>query len=84
MKDVEAINEVCEELTAATSRYGSFRDMHEGWGKIYEEVDELWDEVKAWKSAMPEGPYKVAAREKLRAEAKQVAAMAIRFMMDLT
>lgn len=76
MKDVRAINEVCEELTKAMERYPSFKSFHEGYAIILEELDELWDEVKPKPS--------LRDKEKLRAEAKQVAAMAIRFMIDLT
>lgn len=43
---------------------------HEAWAVLYEEVDELWDEVKS------------NNREKQRLEAVQVAAMAIRFLVE--
>lgn len=76
MRDVQAINEVCEELTKAMEKYPSMSSYHEGWAVILEEVDELWDEVKL-KPALRD-------KEKLRAEAKQIAAMALRFMIDLT
>ena len=68
--------EVEEELYAATSKFGAFASAHEGYAVLKEEVDELWDEVKK--------NQKVRSVEKLRAEAKQVAAMALRFMIDLT
>ena len=48
---------------------------HEGWAKMLEEVDELWEEVRR-KSAL-------RSKAAMRAEAKQVAAIAIRFMGDL-
>ncbi len=47
---------------------------HEGYAVLEEEVDELWDEVKA------NHPERVA---RMRAEAIQVAAMAIRFIEDV-
>lgn len=61
---------VKEELEQATSRYGRFNSPHEGYGVILEELDEMWDEIKF--DNVP----------KARQEAVQVAAMAIRFLMD--
>lgn len=87
MKDVQAVNEVCEELTRALDRYPSFNSPHEGYSVILEEVDELWDLVKAWKATKPNtqlDPYQDRCKTAFRAEAKQIAAMAIRFMVDLT
>ena len=50
--------------------------FHEGYAVILEELEELWDEVKL-------KPH-MRSKEKLRVEAMQIAAMAIRFMVDLT
>jgi hypothetical protein len=60
------------ELYVATERYGSFNSAHEGYAVILEELDELWDEVKRRDKSIP----------RMRAEAIQVAAMAMRFVMD--
>ena len=49
---------------------------HEGISVIEEEYDELWDEIKLKPSKRDP--------KRLREEAKQVAAMALRFMIDLT
>ena len=46
---------------------------HEGYAVILEELDELWEEVK---SQHPD-------RQRMRAEAAQVAATALRFMVDV-
>lgn len=46
---------------------------HEGYAVILEELDELWDEVCAQSCDLA----------KARKEAAQVAAMGIRFLMDL-
>jgi hypothetical protein len=73
-KQLAAVDEVVKELTAATAAHGPMRGNHEGYAVILEELDELWDEVKK----------RTPDKAKLRAEAKQVAAMAIRFMLDLT
>ena len=62
------------ELETATSSFGSFNSAHEGYAVLLEEVDELWDEIKADK--LP------GARERQVAEAIQVAAMAARFILD--
>lgn len=76
MKDVDAINEVCEELLRAEANYPAMASFHEGYAVILEELEELWDEIKQ----------KPTARNKdlMRAEAVQVAAMAVRFIVDLT
>lgn len=50
-----------------------FASAHEGYAVLQEEVEELWEEVKKRE------PDKV----RMRAEAIQVAAMALRFVMDV-
>lgn len=59
------------ELIRATSRFGPFASTHEGYAVILEELDEMWDEIKANR---PDA----ACRE-----AVQVAAMATRFLVDM-
>ena len=66
----DIINSVLIELNKATTKHGPFHSTHEGYAVIKEELEELWDEVK------------VNNKEKARLEAIQVAAMAIRFIMD--
>ena len=63
--------EVKEELKRATRKFGPFNSPHEGYAIIKEEVEELWDDIKA-------NNY-----ENQRAESIQVAAMALRFIFDL-
>ena len=70
---LSAINGVTLELSRAVQKHGSMHGPHEGYAVILEELDELWDEVKA---QHPD-------RERLRAEACQVAATAVRFMVDV-
>lgn len=65
--------EIDSELWMARHTYGPMRSAHEGFAILLEEVDELWDEVKK----------KESDRAKMRAEALQVAAMAIRFAQDV-
>jgi len=69
---------VRSELDNAMFNHPTFNSKHEGFAVILEEVDELWDAVKRIKSitdTKQNGP--------LRQEASQVAAMAIRFLIDL-
>lgn len=65
-----AVELVLAELARATAKFGPFHSAHEGWAVLREEVDELWWEVKA------------NDRDRQRAEAVQVAAMALRFLRD--
>ena len=68
---VEAVREVTEELQRARRKFPPFQSMHEGAAVIREEHDEFWEDVKKndWLGA--------------RLEAIQLAAMAIRFLVDL-
>ncbi|MEN6291211.1 MAG: hypothetical protein ABFD07_04230 [Methanobacterium sp.] len=69
------ISDVMVEYDRAVSNYGSFQSPHEGYAIILEELDELKAEV--WKKPS------VRSSEKMREEAIQVAAMAIRFIIDV-
>ncbi len=68
----KVVDEVVAELERATDLHGPMSSPHEGYAIIQEEVDELWEEVKTNPQDM----------EKMRAEVIQVAAMAIRFILD--
>jgi hypothetical protein len=68
-----AVNEASAELSHAMGIYGAMRGMHEGYAVILEELDELWDEIK---QRNPD-------KRRVRAEAIQVAAMALRFVADV-
>ncbi len=69
------IAEVVAELKRASAKFPPFNGPHEGYAVILEELDELWEEVKASKPT--------ADRAAMRAEAVQVAAMAMRFIVDV-
>lgn len=66
-----ALNQVRTEMVAAFEKHRPMHSPHEGYGVILEEVDELFDEVKA--NNLP----------RAKEEAVQVAAMATRFIVDL-
>lgn len=66
--------EVGDELSSALVKFPSLHGPHEGYAVILEELDELWAEVKHDHGREP-----VA-----RKEAVQVAAMALRYILDVT
>lgn len=74
--EAEALREVVSEYLSAARRFPAFNSAHEGYAVLAEEVDELWDEVRAKQGARDPGA--------LRSEAKQVSAMGFRFMVDVT
>lgn len=74
-KQIAALNQVLDELKRACESFPPFASAHEGFAILKEEVDELWDEVK--KNPKTRDP------QKLLVEAKQVATMAMRFMLDV-
>ena len=76
MKEPEAVALVLQELQAARLKFGPFNTQHEGYAVILEELDELWTEVK--KKHRQRDP------EATKREAVQVAAMSLRFLVDLT
>ena len=75
MKAEDAIHLICEEFSRATAKNGAFNSAHEGYAVILEELDELWNEVKLKQS--------LRDPEKMRKEAVQVGAMALRFLVDV-
>ncbi len=70
-KIIELMMQITDEFTEATNKFGAFNSTHEGYAVIQEELDELWDAVKS------NDPVKAIV------EAKQVGAMALRFMYDI-
>jgi hypothetical protein len=69
------LEDVMDELLAASAKFGAFNSAHEGFAVLKEEVDELWEEVRAKQGGR--NP------DALRKEAIQVAAMACRFVVDV-
>lgn len=78
MTAAEAARVALEEYERATRLFGEFNSQHEGYAILLEEVDELWDAVKLNHRRHPD------RAERIRREAVQVAAMALRFLVDCT
>ena len=72
---LEALRAVSDEVQRAQSIYGAFASAHEGYAVLLEEMDELKDEV--WKSPSKRD------YDAMMKEACQVAAMAIRLMIEI-
>lgn len=66
---------VQREVTRAMSLHVPFANEHEGYAVVLEELDELWDEIKVRQTDRD--------HDKIRKEATQLAAMAVRFLYDL-
>ena len=71
MNAAAAATAALEELERATKKFGPFASAHEGYAVILEELDEAWDAIKANEI------------DKACAEMTQVAAMALRFLVDI-
>jgi hypothetical protein len=69
---VDPFGSMVNELRSAIEELGAFHSAHEGYAVIRQELDEAWDEIKR-------NNLEAARREMI-----QVAAMAIRFLVDLT
>lgn len=71
----ELLRAVGLEVDNATREWPPMNSAHEGYGVILEELDELWDHVKT----------KQRNRDlaKMEREAIQVAAMALRFALEV-
>jgi hypothetical protein len=61
------------EVLKAYAKHAPMHSAHEGYAVLQEEVDELWDEIKADRGVQQSGLQ----------EAIQVGAMAVRYMVDL-
>lgn len=67
------LGEVREEAIRAMSQHRPMISPHDGYAVIQEEVDELWDEIKGNRGR----------ESSARDEALQVAAMGVRYVVDL-
>jgi hypothetical protein len=75
MSKLGLLGEVSAELDRARSKFAPFNSAHEGYAVLAEEVDELWQEVRGHRDR--------ANVERMREEAIQIAAMALRFIGDV-
>ena len=77
VQDAVSLNDVAKELQRARqSFHGTFASAHEGYAVILEELDELKADCFMKRE--------LRSKHRLRSEAIQVAAMALRFASDLT
>jgi hypothetical protein len=73
---MSAIEDIAAELVRARGKHpDSFHSPHEGFAVLAEEVDDLWDEVKLQTDER--------SFAKMRKEAVQIGAMALRFIEDV-
>jgi NTP pyrophosphatase (non-canonical NTP hydrolase) len=72
----KAMEEVAGELDSAMSSWPPFNSAHEGYAVLLEECTELWEHVRT--------NQKRRDLTAMRTEALQVAAMAIRFVVEVT
>lgn len=64
-----------DELVSAVRKHNCFNSAHEGYAVILEEVEEFWEEIKKRRE--------IRDPNRLKGEAIQVAAMALRFIIDV-
>lgn len=72
----KSVRDIVNEYKEAINVYPPMNSYHEGYSVILEEEQKLWDEIKKKPS--------VRDKERLRKEAVQLAAMTLRFLVDLT
>lgn len=67
------LDDVAAEVDRAIEKHPSMMSTHHGYAVIQEEVDELWDLIKRDRGRF----------ERAREEALQIAATAVRYILDL-
>jgi NTP pyrophosphatase (non-canonical NTP hydrolase) len=72
MTGSKAVMAMHEEYLRSCEKFPHFNSPHEGYAVLLEEVDELWDLVKS----------KNPSKERMREEAVQIGAMAIKFIIS--
>ena len=68
------LGEVADEMNKAISQFPTLHSLHEGYAIMLEEVDELWEHVKT--------NQKRRDKEAIKKECIQIAAMALRIILD--
>jgi hypothetical protein len=74
-RSTEVLNAIHTEFCRAAKKFPKFNSAHEGYAVLLEEIDELWDEVKLNHSDQ--------SKRRMREEAIQIGAMAMRFVIDV-
>jgi hypothetical protein len=69
------VQDVLAEYDRATADHGDFNSAHEGWAVTFEELDELWEEVRKKR--------KNRDRHAMRHECVQIAACALKFAVSI-
>lgn len=77
-KILDAHADILLSYDKARQKHAPMQSAHEGYAVLLEEVDELWDEIKAWQ---PGADFDYS---KMRKEALHVAAMALAFLCEVT
>lgn len=72
MTERHILDKFFDEYIRASKLFHNFHSPHEGYAVIFEELDELWDEIRNGED-----------KEKMKQEAIQVGAMALRFIMNI-
>lgn len=72
-RTIKVVMDVIDEIVRATVKHGPMHSAHEGASVIREEYEELWTHVKGDTGSTPQA----------RKEALQLAAMAIRYVLDV-
>lgn len=67
------LDQIADEVQAAENKHRAMASAHEGHSVLREEVEELWEHVRA----------DTGRTEAARKEAIQVAAMAVRYIRDV-
>lgn len=74
----------CREACDALEKFGPYNSLHEAYAVLAEEVDELWEivKLKQWTEELILTPDKMRSAERIRKEAIQIAAVALRIAAD--
>lgn len=83
----DVLDEVWSEVERAQAAFPAMNSYHEGWAVMYEEVCELFEEIRKKQMSgnlivTPHVAHLYQDSAKIRAEAVQVASMAVRLILD--
>lgn len=75
MTPKKSLNLIESEYNRASNLYPEFHSNHEGYAVLKEEVDELWDAIKASKE--------IRGNDHIKHELIQIGAMVVRYLDNL-